>query len=139
MTIYLHVGVLHYRADVTRSDTPWGSKHIFCNVGVFKSLQIRRACRGVLSLLIHMIYRVVLYPLWSYSCVKSMHISRSIREAFHSQKCSFGHHYLTRFSNLYCCPETCVYAERRGGGGPVLQHSQDLKFLHPHTIFLQLV
>ena len=47
-----YFGALHqFRADATRSDTPWGSKPPHLQVGAFKSLQIQYVRTGVLLLL----------------------------------------------------------------------------------------
>ena len=47
-----YCGALHqFLADVTRSDTPWGSKPLHLQVGAFKSLQNQYVRTGVLLLL----------------------------------------------------------------------------------------
>ena len=53
LCVKIHFGVLHMRGtDVTRSDTPYGSKRPHFQVGVSKSVQNRYLCRRVLPLLI---------------------------------------------------------------------------------------
>ena len=50
--VKLYCGILHKLcADVTRSDSPWGSKTPHLQVGASKSFSIRCVRRGVLSLL----------------------------------------------------------------------------------------
>ena len=51
---------------------PAGSKPLHLPVGVFKSLQIRRVCRGVLSLKLS--WLILPYPLRRYRCSKLMHM-----------------------------------------------------------------
>ena len=56
--------------DVTKFNTPRGSKPPHVQVGVFESLQIRSVCKGVLSLLICSVHKFLSYQLWKYCCAK---------------------------------------------------------------------
>ena len=77
--VKIHFGVLHIRGtDVSRSDTPLGSKRPHLQVGVSKSVQTRYLCRRVLPLLICSVRYVLLHPLWRYKCAKKLHISRAL-------------------------------------------------------------
>ena len=99
-----YFGALHqFLADITRSDTPWGSKPPHLQVGAFKSLQIQYVRTGVLLLLMCSVRSFLLYPSRRYSCVKLMHISRSIAPLLHATSVPFSQSTIN-FDNFFVPP-----------------------------------